>query len=76
MPVAIVTALGKSLLESAIGFTVQPGMLVFTPSGHTRVETIQSFSRNTLMIPHPRDGPVICHERLGGLLKFYERKAA
>jgi hypothetical protein len=24
----------------------------------------------------PRDGPVICRERLGGLLKFYHRKAA
>jgi transposase InsO family protein len=26
--------------------------------------------------PLPRDGPVQCRERLGGLLKFYHRKAA
>jgi transposase InsO family protein len=26
--------------------------------------------------PQPRDGPIICRQRLGGLLKFYHRKAA
>jgi putative transposase len=26
--------------------------------------------------PLPRDGPILCSERLGGLLKFYHRKAA
>jgi hypothetical protein len=26
--------------------------------------------------PKPRDGPVRCHERLGGLLKFYYKEAA
>jgi putative transposase len=36
---------------------------------------------NTLLFPPPRpeggaDGPIQCRERLGGLLKYYERKAA
>ena len=36
---------------------------------------------NTLLFPLPRpegeaDGPIQCRERLGGLLKYYERKAA
>jgi hypothetical protein len=37
---------------------------------------------NLLLFPlkasHPlsRDGPVICHERLGRLMRFYERRAA
>jgi transposase InsO family protein len=36
---------------------------------------------NTLLVPPPRpkgetDGPIQCRERLGGLLKYYERKAA
>ena len=36
---------------------------------------------NALPFPQPedrvrsRDGPIICRERLGGLLKFYHRKA-
>jgi transposase InsO family protein len=26
--------------------------------------------------PQPRDGPIVCRERLGGLLRFYHRKEA
>jgi putative transposase len=26
--------------------------------------------------PKSRDGPILCHRRLGGLLKYYHRKAA
>jgi transposase InsO family protein len=26
--------------------------------------------------PHPRDGPIVCRKRLGGLLRFYHRKEA
>jgi putative transposase len=42
---------------------------------HQGKDNLLLFPRNN-SDPLPRDGPVICHERLGGLLKFYERKAA
>jgi putative transposase len=49
---------------------------------HYHHERTHQGKENRLMFPQhspdhtPRDGPVLCHRRLGGLLKYYHRKAA
>ena len=49
--------------------------------GHYHHERNHQGKGNVLLFPAPsqdrgREGPIRCHERLGGLLKYYEREAA
>jgi putative transposase len=49
--------------------------------GHFHHERNHQGKGNVLLFPavsqdHEREGPVQCRERLGGLLKYYTRKAA
>ncbi len=49
---------------------------------HYHLERPHQGKDNLLLFPQhpsdakPRDGPVVCKERLGGLLKYYHRRAA
>ena len=64
---------------------IRPGLLpLITPSvllGHHHAERPHQGKGNVILFPsthtdqHP-EGPIRCRERLGGLLKYYYRKAA
>ena len=41
---------------------------------HQGIGNVISFPRN--QVANDREGPIQCQERLGGLLKYYEKKAA
>jgi hypothetical protein len=47
---------------------------------HYHAERNHQGKGNVLLLPRARDrqreGPVRCHERLGGLLRYYHREAA
>ncbi len=47
---------------------------------HFHAERNHQGTGNVLLFPRvtdrQREGPVICHERLGGLLRYYYREAA
>ncbi len=48
--------------------------------GHYHHERPHQGTGNVVLMPaadcrQQRDGPIYCHERLGGLLKYYDREA-
>jgi hypothetical protein len=43
---------------------------------HQRKDNLLLFPMKHPDHPTPRDGPVLCRERLGGILRFYHRAAA
>ena len=49
-----------------------------TLSTTTKSETIRAWAASSSCPPanFNRPGPIVCRERLGGLLRFYDREAA
>jgi putative transposase len=65
--------LGEASLRHAVTEYVEHHYLHERP--HQGKDNLLLFHQHT-SDPLPRDGPVLCRERMGGLLKFYHRKKA